>query len=123
MSDGLEENAAFFTLTYESPWRVSTDRAFAAIAPMLWLRAGAAGRRINSILDGWEVADTYGIVNDLDKASELIAALEDATSVRIAYIVTDDEGRYQQIANEITRVETVRLYEDYLRNCEMTGDL
>lgn len=122
MADGFEENAAFFSLTYESPWRVSTDRAFAAIAPMLWLRAGAAGQRIERIIDGWAVADTYGIINDLDKASEFVTALDAAEAIRIAYIVTDDEGRYQQIANEIPGIETVRLYEDYLRNCEMTGD-
>lgn len=123
MSEGLKENADFFTLTYESPWRVSTDRAFAAIAPMLWLRAGAKGRRIDSISDGWEVAESYGIINDLDRATEFIAALEATEGIRIAYIVTDDEGRYQQVANEIPGIETVRLYEDYLRNCEMTGDL
>ncbi|AZL12843.1 hypothetical protein CXR25_08500 [Brevibacterium aurantiacum] len=122
MSDGFEENAAFFTLTYESPWRVSTDRAFAAIAPMLWLRAGAVGRRIDAISNGWEVADSYGIINDLDQSSDFIAALQAAENIRIAYIVTDDEGRYQQIANEIPGIEMVRLYEDYLRNCEMTGD-
>lgn len=122
MAAGFEENAAFFTLTYESPWRVSTDRAFAAIAPMLWLRAGAVGRRIDAIFDGWEVADSYGIINDLDRSSEFIAALEAAEDIRIAYIVTDDEGRYQQVANEIPGIETVRLYEDYLRNCESVGD-
>lgn len=122
MSEGFEENAAFFTLTYESPWRVSTDRAFAAIAPMLWLRAGAVGRRIDAITNGWEVADSYGIINDLDRSTEFIAALKAVECIRIAYIVTDDEGRYQQIANEIPGIETVRLYEDYLRNCESTGD-
>lgn len=122
MSDGFKENAAFFTLTYESPWRVSTDRAFAAIAPMLWLRAGGVGRRIDSIANGWDVADSYGIINDLDQSADFIAALERAQGVRIAYIVTDDEGRYQQIANEIPHLETVRLYEDYLRNCESVGD-
>lgn len=122
MAEGFAENASFFTLTYESPWRISTDRAFAAIAPMLWLRAGAVGRRIDSISDGWEVADSYGIINDLDRSSEFIAALEAAEGIRIAYIVTDDEGRYQQVANEIPGIETVRLYEDYLRNCESVGD-
>lgn len=122
MSEGFQENAAFFNLTYESPWRVSTDRAFAAIAPVLWLRAGAVGRRIDSISGGWSVADSYGIINDLDKASQFIAALDEAEDIRIAYIVTDDDGRYQQVANELPGIETVRLYEDYLRNCESTGD-
>ena len=71
MADGLEENAAFFTLTYESPWMVGNDRAFAAIAPMLWLRAGARGSRIDAITDGWAVAESYGILKDLGQAVEL----------------------------------------------------
>lgn len=122
MAEGFEENVAFFTLTYESQWRVSTDRAFAAIAPMLWLRAGAVGRRIESIPKGWDVADSYGVINDLDQASDFVAALDSVEGMRIAFVVTDDEGRYQQIANEIPHLETVRLYEDYLRNCESVGD-
>lgn len=122
MSEGFEENVAFFTLSYESQWRVSTDRAFGAIAPLLWLRAGAVGRRIDALIAGWEVADSYGIINDLDRAFEFTSALKKAEDVRIAYVVTDDEGRYQQVANELPGIETVRLYEDYLRNCESTGD-
>ena len=122
MVDGFEENAAFFTLTYESPWMVSSDRAFAAITPMLWLRAGARGRRIDAITGGWAVAESYGILKDLDLASEFIASIQEVKDLRIAYIVTDDEGRYQQVANELAGIETVRLYEDYLRNCESIGD-
>lgn len=122
MANGFEENAAFFTLMYESPWRVSTDRAFSAIAPMLWLRAGAQGSRIEEIAGGWAVAETYGIINDLDRSADFIAALNHAPDIRVVYIVTDDEGRYQQIADEIRGTDTVRLYEDYLRNCESTGD-
>lgn len=123
MADGFEENAAFFTLTYESPWMVSNDRAFAAIAPMLWLRAGAQGKRIDSLDSGWAAAETYGILKDLDQAGEFIAAVQAIEGLRIAYIVTDDEGRYQQVADELRGIETVRLYEDYLRNCESTGDI
>lgn len=122
MADGFKENAAFFTLTYESPWRVSTDRAFAAIAPMLWLRAGARGHNIDDLSKGWAVAEAYGIIKDLDLSTDFIAALQLEEDVRIAFIVTDDEGRYQQVANEISGLETVRLYEDYLRNCESNGD-
>jgi len=122
MSDGFEENAAFFTLTYESKWLVGVNRAFAAIAPMLWLRAGAVGPRIDSIEGGWAIADSYGILKDLDDSAAFIEAIRASESIRIVYIVTDDEGRYQQVADEIRGLETVRLYEDYLRNCEMTGD-
>lgn len=123
MAEGFEENAAFFTLTYESPWLVSTDRAFSAIAPMLWLRAGARGPRIDDISDGWAVVDAYGIIKDLDLAADFTAALHAQKDARVAFIVTNDEGRYQQVANEIPDIETVRLYEDYLRNCESNCDV
>lgn len=122
IADGFAENAAFFTLTYESPFMVSTDRAFAAIAPMLWLRAGARGARIDSVDQGFAVVDSYGVLRDLDQAAEFVDALRERDGIRIAYIVTDDEGRYQQVASELPHIETVRLYEDYLRNCESTGD-
>ncbi|WP_241982148.1 site-specific DNA-methyltransferase [Cryobacterium sp. TMT3-29-2] len=123
IANGFEENAAFFALTYESRWMVGNDRAFAAIAPMLWLRAGAVGERIDSLKGGWAVADSYGIIKDLDQATEFIHALNERNGIRIAYIVSDDEGRYQQMRKELPAVEPVRLYEDYLRNCESTGDL
>src|SRR5262249_49857658 len=41
MADGFEENAEFFTLTYETPVAVNYQTAFARIAPLLWLRAGS----------------------------------------------------------------------------------
>ena len=48
MADGFEENVEFFTLTYEAPLRVASNRDFPKIAPLLWLRAGSTGRRIDS---------------------------------------------------------------------------
>src|SRR5690606_23445957 len=63
MSEGFSENAEFFTLTYETPVSVGHNLAFARIAPLLWLRAGACGRRIDRIPpEGWDVADTYGLL-------------------------------------------------------------
>lgn len=118
MNVGLTENAEFFTLTYELPVAVSHNMAFSRIAPLLWLRAGATGRRINEVpADGWEVADTYGILVDIDAASAFIKALKKSRSVRLAYIVTDDDRRFQAIARRMQEdVDSVRLYESYLTN-------
>ncbi|WP_335337508.1 DNA methyltransferase [Mycobacterium sp. JS623] len=59
MSDGFDENAAFFTLTYEGPLSVAHHRAYARIAPMLWLRAGARGPIISEIGDkGWDITSS-----------------------------------------------------------------
>ena len=118
MADGLEENAEFFTLTYEAPVAVSNNLAFSRIAPLLWLRAGSNGRRIMELpRAGWEVVDSYGLLIDLDQARPFTKAVAKALHLNIAYIVTDDERRFQSIVRSMpSKVEPVRLYESYLTN-------
>lgn len=120
MADGLEENVEFFTLTYEAPLRVASNREFAKIAPLLWIRAGSRGRRIDNVLAGWDVADTYGVLADLDHTEDFLRAVAANGAVTIAYIVTDEERLFESIAQELpSQVEPVRLYEAYLRNFEI----
>lgn len=118
MADGFEENAEFFTLTYEAKSAVNHNLAYARIAPLLWLRAGASGSRIDKLpVEGWAVADTYGLLTDVDQATPFIHAINKAGGVRVAYIVTDDDRRFQAIAKRLPgNVEPVRLYESYLTN-------
>ncbi|MDP3962229.1 MAG: DNA methyltransferase [Pseudorhodobacter sp.] len=118
MAEGLNENAEFFTLTYEAPVAVSHNLAFQRVAPLLWMRAGSEGRRIDDLPgQGWEVADTYGLLVDLDRATEFCAAAVAVDGLRLAYIVTDDDRRFQAVARALPdTVEPVRLYESYLSN-------
>lgn len=118
MADGFEENAEFFTLTYETPVAVSHNRAFERIAPLLWMRAGSEGARIDELpATGWAVADTYGLLTDLDMAGPFCATVAAAGGIRVAFIVTDDERRFQAVARQLPKgVDPVRLYESYLTN-------
>ena len=50
MADGLEENAEFVTLTYETPGGVNYQTAFAGVGPLLWMRAECAGNASTSSL-------------------------------------------------------------------------
>ena len=123
LADGFQENAEFFTLTYETPVAVGYNMAFARIAPLLWLRAGSRGRRIDKLpSSGWEVVDAYGLLVDLDRASAFLKSLRKAKAVKIAYIVTDDDRRFQSIAQRLPEgIEAVRLYESYLTNFAFTN--
>jgi len=118
IADGFEENAEFFTLTYEAKNAVNHNLAFARIAPLLWLRAGARGSRIDKLpADGWAVADTYGLLTEVDAATSFINAVDKAKTLRVVYIVTDDDRRFQAIAQRLPDgLEPVRLYESYLTN-------
>ncbi len=118
MAEGFEENAEFFTLTYESHVAVGANFAFQRIAPLLWMRAGSEGRRINDLPEGgWAVADTYGLLVDLDRAGAFCDAVAAQGGLRVAYVVTDDDRRFQAVARALPDgVEPVRLYESYLSN-------
>lgn len=123
MAEGFEQNAEFFTLTYENPLAVGHNRAFERIAPLLWLRSGGSGRRICTVPDrGWDIADTYGILFDLDKAAGFVGEIDRRVGVRTAFIVTDDDRRFQAVSRELPdAVEPVRLYESYLTNFQLNG--
>ena len=118
MATGFEENAEFFTLTYETPVSVSHNMAFARIAPLLWMRAGSRGARIDtSPAGGWAVVEAYGLLTDLDAATPFIKETKKVRTLHTAFIVTDDDRRFQAIARRLPQgVEPVRLYESYLTN-------
>lgn len=118
IGEGLNENAEFFSLTYETKDAVNYNLAFERVAPLLWLRAGAFGSRIDKLpQSGWAVADTYGLLADVDRATPFIEAVHKAEGVKIVYIVTDDDRRFQAAAHRLPKgVEPVRLYEAYLKN-------
>lgn len=118
--DSVPANAEFFTLTYEAPLRVASNREFERIAPLLWLRAGSRGRRIDDISKGWDVADTYGVIADFDHAERFVRALADAPDAALAFVVTDEDWLFESMCRDLPEhVEPVRLYAAYLRNFEL----
>jgi adenine-specific DNA-methyltransferase len=123
MAEGFEESAEFFTLTYETPVSINHNRAFERIAPLLWLRAGSRGQRIDKLpVQGWAVVDAYGLLVEPDAATPFIKAVQQTKGLSIAYIVTDDDRRFQALARRLPDgVEPVRLYESYLTNFSFTN--
>ncbi|WP_230592427.1 site-specific DNA-methyltransferase [Rhodococcoides fascians] len=121
ISDGFEENVEFFTLTYEAPLRVSSNREFLKIAPLLWMRAGAEGHRIEDVTSGWSVGDTYAVLADMNCSEAFLKALAgNDRTIRIAFIITDDDRVFESVVRGLPdHVEPVRLYEAYLQNFEI----
>jgi adenine-specific DNA-methyltransferase len=57
------------------------------------------------------------LLTDLDRTAAFCKAVEKMKGVRVAYIVTDDDRRFQAVARRLpASVEAVRLYESYLSN-------
>ena len=117
IAEGFKENIEFFTMTFEAPRPVAHNRAFAAIAPLLWLKAGAQGNRIDQARRDFGIADSYAVLFDLDATQDFLVAVAEAHSICMAFIVTDDDRGFQRVCSELpARVEAVRLYESYLSN-------
>jgi adenine-specific DNA-methyltransferase len=123
MSEGFEENAEFFDLTYEDPDLVSIGRKFAAVAPLLWLKAGGVGQRIDKPFKTWALPDgaNYGILFDTDEWRGFVDAVIARTEPIVhAFIVTDSEAAFQQILSELpTDMDATQLYTDYIRTFEI----
>jgi adenine-specific DNA-methyltransferase len=119
MAEGFEENVEFFELTYLDEAQVEVDLAFAGIAPLLWLRAGARGPIIEKCHDDtgggkpFALTEQYGVLFNTDRWRSFVKALpETATTV---YIVTDSITEFSHIAGELSgNLDVVRLYERYL---------
>lgn len=121
MAEGFGENAVFFTLTYEAPLSVRHHRAFERVAPMLWLRAGSRGRIIDDLgEDGWDVAEAYGVLEDIDQLGAFVARVTEVETVETVFVVTDSDAAFQATCRDLPqRVTAVRLYESYLNNFQI----
>lgn len=122
MSDGFEENAIFFDLTYQNPLLVEYGAAFHEIAPLLWLRAGSTGTIIEEESDNFAFADTYGILFNYAYVEEFMDAVREHEGIRCLYVITDDATRYANVAKEFPDIDVFRLYESYLQSFKIAAE-
>lgn len=122
MSEGLAENVEFFNLAYLDRNEVERGKAFQAIAPLLWLEAGATGERIDAESPDFAVSHSagYAILFDVGAWSKLSGELDRCDDINLLFVITDSLAQYQQIVAEVPPELTTRmLYEDYLDNFEI----
>lgn len=120
--DGLEENAEFFNLTYEDRDQVENRRKFEALAPMLWLAAGASGPRVDRVEKDWALPEgaLYGVLFDDNKWRDFADAVNArGDEVTHVFAVTESTSTVQQMRTELpSRVTSIQLYSDYLKAFE-----
>lgn len=124
----LAANVEFARLTYLDPGMVRRGREFAAIAPLIWLEAGAQGPRIDEVPESrWALTGSYGVLFDMDALKPFAAAVaeaaKNASAPNLVFIVTDSPTEYLAAVERLpVGLETVRLYEDYLANYTVNID-
>lgn len=121
-SDGFKANAIFCELTYESAWPIRLDRAFDAIAPMLWMLAGCQGPIIKRIGKSYLTTDYYGVLFDYGQASKFCDTVKKKPNIKNVFVVTDDQRRYSNMCKRLPGIRVHRLYESFLRTFEICGE-
>ena len=126
MANGFEENVEFVELTYLDPDDVELDLAFASVAPLLWMRAGARGPVIDACLDAAgerkasEWTEVYGVLFEPDGWRRFVD--ERPESATTAFVVTDSQATFAGVAAELPdHMDVVRLYENYLTTFRTDG--
>jgi len=119
MAEGFEENVEFVELEYLDAEAVELDKAFEAIAPLLWMRAGSVGPVLTESHDNagrrkpYVMSEHYAVLFNPDRWRTFVEKLPG--SLTHVFVVTDSASEFANIAAELPDgVDVVRLYENYL---------
>lgn len=125
VSDGFKENAIFCELTYETVWDIKLDRAFNAVAPILWALAGCKGPIIEKLGKGYATTCNYAVLFKYEAVSKFVEAIKKNPSIEHVFIVTDDQQRFTNVVKRLYMIKPQnihRLYESYLKSFEIVGE-
>lgn len=76
---------------------------------------------------GWDIADTYAVIENIDDLEAfldaLTAAIGESEVLRTVFVITDDDRQFQATARRLDDlgVDSHRLYASYLTNFEFTN--
>jgi len=122
MREGFTANLEYFRLEFLDKDHVALGRQFREILPLLWLRAGAIGPRpelpANQPLPAMLTPEhnPSAVLVDESRFSDFAAELEGRDDLPHAFLVTDSDEAFQEMANQLKVPNVIQLYRDYLEN-------
>jgi adenine-specific DNA-methyltransferase len=120
LKEGFTENIDYFRLTFLDRDAVAYGEEFEAIAPMLWLMAGARGELETARGYGkWFMPkqSPFGVLIQETAFTPFLRELESRPDVTHVFLVTDSEQSYREMLAKLPRKFTTRmLYKSYLEN-------
>lgn len=121
MCDGFAANAEYFKLGFLDKSSVALGQQFREILPMLWLKAGAVGKR--PVLADGELPDmlipassNFAVLIDERYFGAFLAEIEARPHIEYVYLVTNSEDAYREMGARIRTRNVTQLYRDYIDN-------
>ena len=122
MREGFPANLEYFRLDFLDKDHVALGRQFREILPILWLRAGAIGARPelpkNKPIPAMLIPrhNPFAVLVDETCFADFAAELESQDDLTHAFLVTDSEEAFQEMAGQLRVPNLIQLYRDYLEN-------
>ena len=117
---GFEENLEYFRLDFLDPQDVAIGEKFESILPILWLIAGAQGKRENDKGEkGWFIPKNspFAVLVDEHAFTQFKKAIAKRTDLTHIFLVTDSLEAYQKMIAQLPEnVKTKMRYKSYLDN-------
>ena len=120
MSDGFEANVEYFKLGFLDRDRVSLGQQFKEVLPLLWLKAGAVGKRPE--MDEAEPdmlilpENGFAVLVDETMYASFLQQVKQHHEIKMIFFVTDSEEAFREMSAGVTGCETFQLYRDYIDN-------
>lgn len=121
MSDGFPANVEYFKLGFLDKNSISLGRQFLEILPMLWLKAGAIGKRPDITTDDEPdymilPHNGFAILVDETKYAEFCEQLINIECPGTIYFVTNSDEAFREMSAGVVGSKTYQLYRDYIDN-------
>ncbi|MBP3204036.1 MAG: site-specific DNA-methyltransferase [Lachnospiraceae bacterium] len=120
MADGFKANCEYFKLGFMDKDSVSLGRQFREILPLLWLKAGAIGKRpeIDEIEPDMLILpeNDFAVLVDETCFARFQRELKKADGIRHVFLVTDSEDAFREMSTELAGRKTYQLYREYIDN-------
>jgi len=120
LKEGFEENVEYFRLDFLDPHEVAYGEKFEAILPILWLMAGAQGKRENDKGEkAWFIpkGSPFAVLIDEHAFSQFKQAIAKRADLTHIFLVTDSIEAYRSMIAQLPdMLKTKMLYKSYLDN-------
>lgn len=121
MSDGFKANVAYFKLGFLDKLSVALGKQFAALLPLLWLKAGGRGICPKIDTDALSafyifVENAFAVLVDEKDFNTFKKELSQYPAIDVVYLITDSEFAYRDMKDRLAVMRTIQLYSDYLDN-------
>ena len=119
MSEGFHTNVEYFRLGFLDKNSVSLGRQFKEILPLLWLKAGAIGKRPEVTENELEMLilpqNNFAILLEESSYATFVEQLP-AEGIDTIYFVTNSEDAFHDMSLGVKAANKYQLYRDYVDN-------